>query len=218
MPAETAALTATPIFTTRLGPRLTLPTPILAASGTFGYGHELTDMADPAGLGALVTPTLTLRPRPGNPMPRTAEATAGLLHAAGLPNAGLERFIVDTLPGLPNAGCPILVSILGETPEEWAQIAAALAGAGVAVALELNLTPLPLPLRRARRGCAPERSRTTSPSPPRFAPVREVTSLPLIAKLPATGIEDRSGEIQTAGATGADVVAVSQAFPAWQCA
>jgi dihydroorotate dehydrogenase (NAD+) catalytic subunit len=212
MSAETTALKAVPALTTRLGPRLTLPTPILAAAGTFGYGRELAELADSAYLGALVTPTLTLRPRPGNPMPRTAEATAGLLHATGLPNPGLERFIAETLPGLRDVGCPVIVSILGETPEEWAQMAAALAGENVAVALELNLTPLPLLSAEHTGEALPNEAELHAQIAATIRAVREVTSLPLIAKLPASGIEIGAAA-QTAGAAGADVIAVSQAFP-----
>src|SRR5205823_5565431 len=97
-----------------LGPKLALRTPVLAASGTFGYGEEITDLADCGTLGALITPTLTLAPCPGNPMPRTVETAGGLLHAAGIPNPGLEAFLADRLPQLKALPCPVIVSIAGE--------------------------------------------------------------------------------------------------------
>src|SRR5205807_2592071 len=75
-------------------------TPVIAASGGLGYGEEVADLADVAALGGLITPTLSLAPRAGNPMPRTAETTAGLLHSLGWPNPGLARFLSDRLPGL----------------------------------------------------------------------------------------------------------------------
>ncbi len=212
MPAETAAQKPSPDLTTRIGPRLTLPTPIIAASGTFGYGHELADMADPAQLGALIMPTLTLRPRAGNPMPRTAEAIAGLLHAAGLPNPGLERFIGDILPGSGELGCPVIVSILGETPTEWARMASDLSSAAVAIALELNLTPLPLLCAEHVGEAMSTEAELHAQIAAAVGAARAATPLPLIAKLPATGIEIGAAA-QTAEAAGADAIAVSQAFP-----
>jgi dihydroorotate dehydrogenase (NAD+) catalytic subunit len=200
-----------PDLTVRLGPRLTLPHPVVAAAGTFGYGAELADLADAAQLGALITPTLTLLARMGNPMPRTAEATSGLLHAFGLPNPGLEGFLADTLPGLKACGCPIIVSILGETPQEWASLASALAKTGDIAALEMNLTPLSLLDAERAQEPLPTEAELHAAITAAIAAVR-ASSLPIIAKLPATGIEIGAAA-QTAAAAGADAISVSQAFP-----
>jgi dihydroorotate dehydrogenase (NAD+) catalytic subunit len=213
MSAESAASQPSPKLAVRLGARLALPTPIIAASGTFGYGRELADLADPGRLGALVTPTVTHSPRPGNPMPRTAEATAGLLHATGLPNPGLERFCAEILPALSALGCPIIVSILGETPEEWALLASTLASMGIAAALELNLTPLPLLSYEHSGAPLPTEAELHAQIAAAVTAVRAASSLPLIAKLPAAGVEIGAAA-QTAERAGADVIAVSQAFPA----
>src|SRR5262245_49752464 len=125
---------------TRLTSNLMLPTPVLAASGTFGYGEEIADLADCAALGALITPTLTAKARPGLRMPRTAETAAGLLHALGLPNPGLSAFLSGQLPRLSALPCPVIVSLYGTTPAEWQRMAKALSTAGGIAALELNLT------------------------------------------------------------------------------
>jgi dihydroorotate dehydrogenase (NAD+) catalytic subunit len=199
-------------LTTQIGPRLTLPTPVLAAAGAFGYGSELTDLANPARLGALITPTLTLQPHAGNPMPRTAEATAGLLHAAGLPNPGLEGFVAAILPGLRTLGCPAIASILGTRLEEWTQLAIGLTEAGGLTALELNLTPLPLLCAGYAAEPLPTAAELKMQIADVVSAVRAATVLPLIAKLPATGIETGAAAV-CAAAAGADVIAVSQAFP-----
>src|SRR5690242_4561962 len=105
MSGPSSSRQTTPDLTTYLGPDLTLPTPMIAASGAFGFGEELADLADGRRLGALITPTLTLQARRGNPMPRTDEASAGLLHATGLPNPGLESFLATRLPRLRALPC-----------------------------------------------------------------------------------------------------------------
>jgi dihydroorotate dehydrogenase (NAD+) catalytic subunit len=145
-------------------------------------------------------------------MPRTAEATAGLLHAGGLPNPGLEHFIQEMLPNLSELPCPVIVSLLGETAEEWAQLAAACASAPNIVALELNLTPLPLLAAERAQDLLPTEAEQHSHMTAAIASARAVTDLPLIAKLPAAGVEIGLAA-QTAAAAGADVIAVSQAFP-----
>jgi dihydroorotate dehydrogenase (NAD+) catalytic subunit len=185
-----------------LAPRLILNSPVIAASGGFGYGDELPDLADAASLGALVTPTLTLKPRDGNPMPRTAETHAGLLHSLGLPNPGLDRFLSERLTRLRSLPCPVIVSIRGETAGEWRALATALSASGGLSALELNLGTLSLDGEAAiLRGIARA-----------VAAVRKTADLPLIAKLPAANVE--IGAVARAAAeAGADAIAVSQGFP-----
>jgi dihydroorotate dehydrogenase (NAD+) catalytic subunit len=189
-----------------------LPHPVLAAAGTFGWGDELTDLADVGTLGALITPTMTWLPRDGNPMPRTAETSAGLLHAYGLPNPGLDGFLTDRLPALRALPCPIIVSLLAETPEEWMHMAAAIDEAGGPVALELNLTPLPLLCADRSQEPLPSETALHQRIQAAIQAVRTGTALPIIAKLPATGVEIGAAA-QTAEAAGADVIAVAQAFP-----
>lgn len=187
---------------TNLGPRLTLSTPVVAASGCFGYGDELPDLTDAANLGALITPTLTLDPRPGNPAPRTAETSAGLLHALGLPNPGLAVFLTERLPRLKELPCPVIVSVRGDNHAEWRALASTLGGADGISALELNLSALSLEGETAiLRGIESV-----------VAAVRAVTDLTLITKLPAANVEIGAAA-RAATESGADVVAVSQGFP-----
>lgn len=192
---------AAPDLRVSLGTSLTLPTPVVAASGTFGYGDEVADLADIALLGGLITPTLTVLPRAGNPMPRTAETTAGLLHSLGMPNPGLSRFVSDRIPRLLALPCPVIVSIYGETTEEWQMLAEALDAAGVG-ALEMNLSVLSL-AGEAEILAGIERA---------VRAVRSVTLGPVIVKLPAANVEIGAAA-RAAESAGADAIAVSQGFP-----
>jgi dihydroorotate dehydrogenase (NAD+) catalytic subunit len=197
---------------TRLTAALTLRTPVLAASGTFGYGTEANDLTDSVNLGALITPTLTVTARPGNPMPRTVEAHSGLLHAAGLPNPGVEAFVRDIAPTLGGRPYPVVVSLWAERVEDWERLAEALTACGTVAGLELNLTPAALLFAdRYAESPLPEAAQLEALASAVVA-VRRATPLPLIAKLPAIGMEVGVAA-RTAADAGADVIAVSQAFP-----
>src|SRR3989338_4846554 len=119
--------------------KLNLKAPVLAASGTFGYGEEFADFFGLRQLGAIVTKTVTLRPRPWNLPPRTCEVPAGMLNSIGLENPGIEIFIKEKLPVLQKIGVPIIVSIAAETPEELVEIIKQLNETNIR-AIELNLS------------------------------------------------------------------------------
>ncbi|HLI48638.1 MAG TPA: hypothetical protein VKV18_08140 [Chthonomonas sp.] len=189
-----------------------LPRSVLAASGSLGWGDTLEGLVEVHRLGGFITPTLTLQPREGNPMPRTAEASAGFLHANGLPNPGLGRFLSDYLPRLRALGCPIIVSLLGTTDSEWAELAEELSKAPGITALELNLTPLPLLDATQAEASLPSEAEMHRQMLEAIQSVRKATSLPLIAKLPSVGIEIGYAAV-TAQNAGANVVAVGQALP-----
>jgi len=103
--------------------KLKLSNPVMTASGTFGYAEEFQDFMELKKLGAIVTKTLTLKPRQGNAAPRTCETPAGMLNSIGLENPGLEIFIQDKLPFLKKIGIPIVMSIASEEePEEFLEL------------------------------------------------------------------------------------------------
>jgi len=122
--------------------RLRLPNPVLVASGTFGYAREMAGLVDFRRLGGIVPKTVTLNPRAGNPPPRTAETTSGLLNAIGLDNDGLEYFLANHLPWLssPEVGCPVILNIAAKSAEEFPRMAARVKGLPGIAALELNLS------------------------------------------------------------------------------
>src|SRR5438132_7664907 len=115
-------------LTCRLGP-LTLPNPIVAASGTYGHGDEVARLGDPAKLGAVTAKSLSHFPWEGNPAPRVWEATAGMLNSVGLQNPGIEAWLEHDLPLLLDRGARVIVSIWGRAVDDYAKAAAALAPA-----------------------------------------------------------------------------------------
>lgn len=114
--------------------------PVMVASGTFGYGDEYVELMDINRLGALVTKTITIKPRAGNPPPRIIETPAGMLNSIGLQNVGLTVFISDKLPQLKKLAVPIIVSISGESVQEFIQIAETLTAQPGIAGLEMNLS------------------------------------------------------------------------------
>lgn len=124
-------------MTVRVG-TVTLPNPVIAASGTFGYGLEFDGLVDLAALGAIAVKSLSLRPCPGKPPPRLVETPAGMLNAIGLQNVGVEAFLAEKLPHLYARGARVIANFWGDTAEEFAECAARLDGAPGIVALELN--------------------------------------------------------------------------------
>ena len=94
---------------------MSLANPVLTASGTYGYGNEYAHVQDPSRLGAVITKTVTLEPRVGNPPVRIAETAGGMLNTIGLENVGLEVFRTEKLPQLRSLGATVIASIGGET-------------------------------------------------------------------------------------------------------
>jgi len=128
-----------PDLTTRIG-SLTLKNPVLAASGTFGYGQEFSEIIDLNILGGLVIKGLSLNPEEGNPPPRTVETPCGMLNAIGLANLGLEAFLREKLPFLEKLKTAIIANIYGHTIEEYSAVAEGLKGAPGIAAIEVNIS------------------------------------------------------------------------------
>ena len=110
-------------LTCRLGP-LTLPNPIVTASGTYGHGDEVAKLGDPAKLGAVTAKSLSIYPWDGNPPPRVWEATAGMLNSVGLQNPGIDAWVEHDLPPLLARGARVICSIWGRTVDDYAKAAA----------------------------------------------------------------------------------------------
>jgi len=121
--------------------KLILENPVVVSSGTFGYAEEFKDFMDLKELGAIVTKTITLQPRQGNPSPRTCETPAGMLNSIGLENPGMDKFIAEKLPLLGKIGVPIIVSIASEdNPQEFVSLAQRLDKIKEVAAIELNIS------------------------------------------------------------------------------
>ena len=95
---------------------------VLVASGTFGYGDECHDLVDPSQLGGIITKSLSLNPREGNPPERIAETPSGMLNSIGLANIGVERFISEKLPFLRALDTTIIANIAASTIDEYCQV------------------------------------------------------------------------------------------------
>lgn len=113
--------------------------PLIAASGTFGFGHEYQKFYPLSTLGGISCKGITLKERPGNPPPRIAEAPGGMLNAVGLQNPGVDHFIEHDLPWLKQQGTVVIANIAGNTPEDYCAMAEKLSDTDVDM-IELNIS------------------------------------------------------------------------------
>ena len=118
---------------------VTLANPLIAASGTFGFGREYGELYPLSTLGGISCKGLTLRECPGNPPPRIAETPGGMLNAVGLQNPGVESFIAHELPWLRQQGTVVIANIAGNTPEEYREMAERLSETDVDM-IEMNIS------------------------------------------------------------------------------
>lgn len=128
-----------PDISVKLG-TLEFSNPVIAASGTFGYGLEFIPFVDLNRLGGLCTKGLSLKPRLGNPVPRVFETASGMLNAIGLENVGLEKFRDEKLPLLKKYQTRIIANFFGETVREYAEMAEQLSALERLDALEMNIS------------------------------------------------------------------------------
>jgi dihydroorotate dehydrogenase (NAD+) catalytic subunit len=184
-----------------------LKNPVLAASGTFGYGLEFLPFLELGQLGGIVTKGLSPRPRKGNPPERIVETPAGMLNAIGLQNIGVDAFLSDRLPSLRAHDTAIVANVFGETQDEYVEVCEKIdAGSGVA-AIELNVS---CPNTEAGGMCfgndAVSLARITRAC-------RRATRLPLWVKL-SPNVTDIRETARAAEAEGADAVSLVNTFVA----
>lgn len=129
---------------TQIAPRhpegLILDNPVIAASGTFGYGVEYSELTDIQKLGAIICKGTTLMPRKGNPQPRMVETSHGLLNSVGLENIGVDALIKDKAPIWASWQVPVIVNVAGETFDEYIQVVTKLEGVPGVSGIELNIS------------------------------------------------------------------------------
>ncbi len=119
---------------------LTLPNPVLVASGTFGNGEEMSALIDVRRLGGIVLKGTTMRPRTGNAPARVVETPAGLLNAIGLQNPGIDETLRDKAPFVKQLGIPCIINVSGESVEEYAELAARSDACAAIDAIEMNVS------------------------------------------------------------------------------
>ena len=120
--------------------KLVFDNPVIAASGTFGYGLEYTDFLNLNDLGGFSTKGLSINPKIGNPVPRVIETSSGMLNAIGLENIGLQKFMCDKLPQLKIYKTRIIVNFFGDTVQQYVEMASALSKEVRIDALEMNVS------------------------------------------------------------------------------
>ncbi len=120
--------------------RLQLPNPVMVASGTFGYAREMESLVDLSRLGAIIPKTITKLPRQGNAPWRTVETPSGMLNSIGLDNDGINAFVAHHLPYLAKLPTLIIVSIAGQTHDDFVEMAAQLSDESGVDAIELNIS------------------------------------------------------------------------------
>lgn len=176
-----------------------LRNPLLSASGTFGHGLEMQHFAPPRLVGGLVSKTVTLRPRPGNPHPRIAETEAGLLNSIGLENRGIEAYLRDVVPQVASADTLIVTNIGGECVEDFVALAERLDGESAIDALEINLSCPNVQGGKLPFSTDPRMAAAV------VAAVRRATRKPLFAKL-SPNVSDIGEIARAAEAAGADAL------------
>lgn len=117
-----------------------LRNPLLTASGTYGYGDEIADLIDPELYGGIVTKSISLEPRVGNPPPRIAEVTSGMLNSIGLANIGVDKFLEEKGEFLAAYGGKVIVNIAGRKDEEYVQVVKKLSDRQWIAAFEINVS------------------------------------------------------------------------------
>ncbi len=176
-----------------------LKNPLVAASGTFGYGVEYQGLIDLATLGGIVSKGLYLEPRDGAPIPRIVETPAGLLNAIGLQGIGIHAFVRDVLPRLRNHDTALLVNVCGDTVEEYAEVARVCDGAPGIAALEINISCPNVKQGGMAFGGDPRMTHAV------VAAVRAATRLPVIPKL-SPNVADITVFARAAEDAGADAL------------
>jgi len=186
---------------------IALRNPVLTASGTFGYGSEFAPFLDLRRLGGFVAKSLTLEPRVGNPPPRIAEAPSGMLNAISLENVGVEAFVAEKLPLIPE-GVTVIASLFGTAIEDYVEISKRLSGVPKIAGLEINASCPHVKSGGIEFGQDPRLLASL------VRAVRDATDLPLLAKLSpnVTSIAEMAKICEGEGADGLSLVNAVQAL------
>lgn len=174
--------------------------PLIAASGTFGFGREYGELYPLSVLGGISCKGITLKERPGNPPPRVTETPGGMLNAVGLQNPGVEHFIEKDLPWLKEQNTKIIANIAGSCPEDYFQMAARLDSTDIDM-IELNISCPNVKSGGVQFGTTTEGVSEITRG------VRKSTSKPLMVKL-SPNVTDITEMALAAEAEGADAVSL----------
>ncbi len=181
---------------------LYLKNPLIAASGTFGYGAEFADAGDPSAYGAIAVKGLSLSPKEGNPMPRIAETPAGMLNAIGLENVGVDHFEKEKMPYLRTLDTKVIANFFGNTLDEYWACAGRLSEIEGVDALEMNISCPNVKAGGIAFGTDPKEASAV------VTAARKATKLPLIVKLSpnVTDIKVIARAVEEAGADAVSLI------------
>jgi len=184
---------------------LLLSNPVIAASGTFGYGTEYAEIIDIQRLGAIISKGITLKPRLGNPQPRLAETATGLLNSIGLENIGVEALINDKAPLWVKWQVPVIVNIAGESIDEYVQLAKALNDVDGISGIEVNISCPNVVSGGMEFGTDPQTAVGVTSA------IKEKTRLPVIVKL-TPNVTDIAEIARAVTDAGADCLTIANTF------
>ena len=182
-----------------------MKSPLLTASGTFGYGNDLVDLVDITKIGAIITKTITFEERLGNPQPRIVEVASGMLNTIGLQNIGIKKFTETKLDEILKLKVPIIVSVAGACVSDYARTVMELNKFSKISAIELNLSCPNLKKTII--------SQDTDLLSNIIKSVKNITKFPIIAKL-SPQVQDIATLSLIAQNSGADAVTLTNTFPA----
>ena len=192
------------ILETSIGP-LKLKNPVIAASGTFGYGVEYSEIMDVSLLGGVSVKGISLEPRAGNPPPRICETPSGMLNSIGLANIGYDAFVNNTMPLLRQMGVTVIVNTYGTCIDDFAQLAQRFSHVEGVAALEVNISCPNVKAGGIHFGVSPKPAAEVTNA------VRKATGLPLIVKLSPEAV-DLPEVAQAVADAGADAISMINTF------
>lgn len=183
-------------------PGLSLKNPIMPASGCFGFGKEYARLYDLSKLGSIMIKATTLETRLGNPTPRVAETSSGMLNAIGLQNPGLEKVIAEELKWLEQYDVPIIANVAGTLTEDYVEVAKHISKAKNVHALELNISCPNVKCGGITFGTDPSVAAELT------AAVKEVSEVPVYVKLSpnVTDIVEIARAVEAGGADGITMI------------
>jgi dihydroorotate dehydrogenase (NAD+) catalytic subunit len=187
---------------------LRFASPIIAASGTFGYGLEFAHLVDFKQLGGFVTKGISMEPIEGAPSPRLCETPSGMLNAVGLQNVGVQAFVTSKLPLLQKYHTNVIVNVFGYCIEEYVSVIQTLENANGIAAYELNISCPNVKRGGAQFGSDPALVKEVVQAARAVAVKRPlwVKLMPLVTDI---GLIAKSAEV-----AGADALTVANTFPA----
>ena len=186
---------------------LRLSNPILAASGTFGYGVEFADLVDLNRLGGFVVKGLSAQPMEGAPAPRLCETAGGMLNAVGLQNIGVRAFVAEKLPALRGCRAAVIANVFGHSTEEYVEVIRVLEDADGLAAYELNISCPNVKKGGAQYGTDPGLTAEVVSAARQAARRR-----PLWVKL-SPNVADIGSTARAAEQSGADALTVANTYP-----